>query len=839
VVYAPTVKIQNFDKNRPVCIESDESARTALLVDAQYDRYKWIRPNGDSVVGINQRALIPLSDGLHRIIVTNFYTNNSRTIACSASDQIDLVRVKNFFNFRGFGDSTLLCNTGNNSILLNMDTARNSPYFGVQIDWFKNRVDLNLRNNWQYNITDGGYYKAVIRDKDRCIIKDSLFVNYVDQISVNLGGDTLVACIEDLPIQSALELRANPTGNYDYVWTAPTGVTIPQNTLLVRPTTQGTYSLEAIDKRFPACRGKATTYVIRPTNDFKLDWDSLTFVNCDTTKLELCGARDMAQYIWYRNNELIPGQNTRCFNSFQDSAVYKLEMIKFYTKSLKCQGDASATVKSYEKIEVGLNNGVSAFCYPHATNALVVATPNLGTYEWIPNVTNTHSFIPARDGRYSLTVTNKDRCKGRGFTDVVLVPEITFDSLFSKERVSCWYEPITLKAGPDFAKYEWSGMTPILADNVSEFTPKLSGTYQVIVTTKLGNCKDTASIKLTFIDNFTVEVSNDILRCDNQSVTFLVNNSSGLYDSFSWFKDNVLLVEETGKLRYTPPIPVIPDGSVTSSMNIIAKVGIKGCFAQDNFALTYFRENKPFEFSIDTCIGTIVKFSPGSGFASYFWRFNGEPLLSDLEGAIDDKRVTITVKEPGSYVVDLNSSCGAYQPIYDLENFPEIQLDLGEDRTFCVGEPYYIINKKDSAANKAYLYSWTDLESNNILNRNVTSSRYDISNMVLMSLGVVDTFGCVKKDTVMIGVNDDCFTIPNLITPGSKDDLNNTFAIRGMFKGEWAIEIYNRWGDRVYKNEKYNNEWGGDNVVDGIYYYSLKNPGRDKEYKGWLQVINN
>ena len=34
--------------------------------------------------------------------------------------------------------------------------------------------------------------------------------------------------------------------------------------------------------------------------------------------------------------------------------------------------------------------------------------------------------------------------------------------------------------------------------------------------------------------------------------------------------------------------------------------------------------------------------------------------------------------------------------------------------------------------------------------------------------------------------------------------------------------VYNRWGDEVYRNLNYKNEWDGKGLNDGTYFYVLK-----------------
>ncbi len=71
------------------------------------------------------------------------------------------------------------------------------------------------------------------------------------------------------------------------------------------------------------------------------------------------------------------------------------------------------------------------------------------------------------------------------------------------------------------------------------------------------------------------------------------------------------------------------------------------------------------------------------------------------------------------------------------------------------------------------------------------------------------------------GIND-CFELPTL--PEEKCD------------GEFvAIEIYNRWGSRVYSSDQRNFSWKGEGVNTGIYYYYIQY--ENNEFKGWVQIL--
>lgn len=99
----------------------------------------------------------------------------------------------------------------------------------------------------------------------------------------------------------------------------------------------------------------------------------------------------------------------------------------------------------------------------------------------------------------------------------------------------------------------------------------------------------------------------------------------------------------------------------------------------------------------------------------------------------------------------------------------------------------------------------------------------------------IDTIGCIARDSVLINVTILEPFIPNLITPNG-DNLNDTFVIRNLCPGS-LVEIYNSWGELIFRSENYMNEWNGKNQSDGIYYVSFKSGCGGKEYKNWLHLL--
>ncbi|WP_344788853.1 Ig-like domain-containing protein, partial [Postechiella marina] len=107
--------------------------------------------------------------------------------------------------------------------------------------------------------------------------------------------------------------------------------------------------------------------------------------------------------------------------------------------------------------------------------------------------------------------------------------------------------------------------------------------------------------------------------------------------------------------------------------------------------------------------------------------------------------------------------------------------------------------------------------------------------------------GCLNTIEVVIEIHDECVVLPcgkedviisKVVTPNG-DAQNEFFTITGVETCGFVVElqIFNRWGAKIYENSNYQNDWNGfahkssvgnaDKVPNGTYYYiiNLKNSG--------------
>lgn len=97
------------------------------------------------------------------------------------------------------------------------------------------------------------------------------------------------------------------------------------------------------------------------------------------------------------------------------------------------------------------------------------------------------------------------------------------------------------------------------------------------------------------------------------------------------------------------------------------------------------------------------------------------------------------------------------------------------------------------------------------------------------------------EDSVEVKIVPLPIKIPNAFTPNG-DGINDTFTIEGIEAYDRVeVLIFNRWGNEVYKSERYNNDWAGLNLHDGVYYYMIRTHkgGVVTPLSGWVVLKRN
>ncbi len=103
---------------------------------------------------------------------------------------------------------------------------------------------------------------------------------------------------------------------------------------------------------------------------------------------------------------------------------------------------------------------------------------------------------------------------------------------------------------------------------------------------------------------------------------------------------------------------------------------------------------------------------------------------------------------------------------------------------------------------------------------------------------ITDENGLTSRATVTVKMISRPFFIPNVITPNG-DGKNDYFVIVGSESFDRIeVEFYNRWGNQVHIDRNYKNNWKGDGLNEGTYYFkiNLLKGNQNTLVEGWVLI---
>lgn len=230
------------------------------------------------------------------------------------------------------------------------------------------------------------------------------------------------------------------------------------------------------------------------------------------------------------------------------------------------------------------------------------------------------------------------------------------------------------------------------------------------------------------------------------------------------------------------------------------------CSANDQVLITF--DPVPFvAFGSDTtlCKGFPLFLDATNAGATYIWQ----------DGSVDP---FIFAEDPGTYsvIVSIGNCTASDTIILDQQDKPSVIL--GEDSILCAGQPLVL-----SAYNYGATYSWQDGSTDSLFSPEITGLYYATA---------INQCG-ISADSIFLTFNIcNCLVyIPNAFTP-NRDNKNEIFNYQANctdFTGK--LEIYNRFGQLVFKSEDpllgWDGTFEGKDATEAAYVYVLTYSGYD------------
>ncbi|MGX1024984.1 T9SS type B sorting domain-containing protein, partial [Psychroflexus sp. MBR-150] len=466
---------------------------------------------------------------------------------------------------------------------------------------------------------------------------------------------------------------------------------------------------------------------------------------------------------------------------------------------------------------------------------------------------NQPTYTATQSGLYQVLTLNGTEVSTEEF-EVTLIPEPVNN--LPAQITACSNETVTLDASVqnindyDSFEYQWFlNNNPISGETQATLDLNQTGNYSVeITTTNLNvdtdgndiNCVNVFDIQVNSAD-FTVDLGGDQTFCDagTQTITAIVNGVDSTNATYLW---------STGETTSSIDVDTTGTYEVT--------VTIDGCPVTESVEYT-FNESPIIALGPDTAtcdLGEIVLNATPSNAngqpVNYLWSLDGNPL--------NQNTAIINPTEFGLYEVEVyfdDPACSTINNI-SLSLREDISVNLStndEDNTFCAGETVSISSDLINATEAEAQYQW--FENNTAIpgetnpSLNSFEPTFTDNNETIIALEVEIGTSCFVDSEISLNKYDiDNCVIPQGISPGNdgfndKLDLNFLADRSGISK----LEIFNRYGKRVYEKSNYRDEFmgqsdNGNRLKTGTYFYVIKLQNEDPSFgrlqKGWIYIIN-
>lgn len=197
----------------------------------------------------------------------------------------------------------------------------------------------------------------------------------------------------------------------------------------------------------------------------------------------------------------------------------------------------------------------------------------------------------------------------------------------------------------------------------------------------------------------------------------------------------------------------------------------------------------------------------------------------------DTENDSLLVKESGDYSAVMIGPEGeiAGRDQITVKYLPVPELNLKARHTVCINKN---LKLDPGFYSEEYDFKWSDGVESPV--NFVASSKAD------RKVYTLTVRGCEAYTFKTLVEFDPCdLEIPNVITPNG-DGINDRFVIEGLqnYPGS-ELRIYDRNNNSMYQSNDYNNDFDGEGLEEGVYYFILKvNNNIQTVKKGTLHIVH-
>ncbi len=592
---------------------------------------------------------------------------------------------------------------------------------------------------------------------------------------------------------------ASPTGGilpYSYLW-IPGG----QTTSAVSGLSAGIYFVQIADSA--GCILTDSVHINSPQQIILNQ--TITNTDCGVCSgqinLNPSGGVGPFTFLWAPGGQTTPNISGLC------AGIYTVTV----TDANGCSQTQAIPISNANSTIVLTTSSTNASCYGSCNGqGIVSVTSGTGpyTYTWSNGALN-DTANGLCSGTYIVQVTDALGCVSSGLVSISEPTQLGAAFPFTQSEQcagACDGSIMTLAAGGTLPyTYLWSN-----AQTSQTATALCSGTYSVVITDANG-CTTTSGD--TIISPTVLVLGNPVITdafCNNSpdgAADISVSGGSLPY-TFSW----------TGPGTFTASTEDLT--GIISGTYIVLISDNNGCSALDTIvigALTTVVANAGSDTS--ACVAGQIQLdgSASVNASSYTW--------SVLPSGANVGNAALTIVSPttgvNTYVLTVsNNGCISTDTVL-VNSLPQPFVDAGPDQSVLSGQTTTIGGSP--TGNVGVTYTWGPSTGlGDPLSPNPVAGPAGTTTYVVV---VMDSAGCTASDTMVLDVVPSIW-FPDGFTPNG-DGTNDTWVIDYIYLfPECEVEVYNRWGEQLFRSVGYNTPWDGrydgKDLPVGTYYYVIK-----------------
>jgi len=650
-------------------------------------------------------------------------------------------------------------------------------------------------------------WTVTVTDSNNCTMADSITISEPDTLVILMDTNN-ITCYGG----SDGSATANVSGGispYFYLWNNPSAQTTSTSTNL----DLGTWTVTVTDTN--GCTLTDSVTISEPT---------VIVIVFDTSDVLCYGGNDGKatanpsggtppySYLW--NDSL--DQTTQTVTGLS-AGTWTVTV----TDSNNCPMDTVVIISEPLLLTATINAIKSQICYGASDGELSVQASG-GTapysYLWLPSDSTSQSIDSLPAGVYTITVTDSNNCEAY---DTLAINQFTALEVTADDDgvdTACYLVGDTLEAQttgsvPPYT-FSWTDGTVNISGNPITVFPDTSQIWSVIVTDSAG-CTDTDSVTL-YVNYLELSLTYEDTVCFGTLTTLEAEASGTLPGTNSTYS----YLWNTGQT--TSSIQIALAGITTLMVTVT-----DGCSRPTTASATIYLYPFPdIGIKIDlspVCAFTEITFSdtinniPGS---QYLWDFDdgytGTGLtvqhfyssggtyypsvtVTTPQGCSLSAALTVPVEIHAIPYVNFMANPKVTEIIYPLVSFTNISW---------VSSGGIIVSQ---------LWEFGDGDTSNLLD---PTHIYQDTGSFPVTLTVTTQFGCVGQITKIVRIDPHIeFSIPNAFTPnpygssgGTYDPEsfdNDVFYPLTKYVREYLFQIYNRWGELVFKSDDLAIGWDG------------------------------